>query len=312
MRRAALPLSFFVLLGCSVSRDDSPSEATSAVTLSEVTVEHDVSYGPLAEHVLDICSPTGREGPVPAFIVIHGGGWQRGDKSQGNVAAVCEQIASLGYVAFNINYRLVQNDATSYPNPSAQNTFPTPLVDAQLAVRWVRRNATKYGVDIGHVCSWGESAGAHLAVFLGVLGDIYPGDQACLYPAISPAVNCAIGNSTPTDLTFAIDGPPNSNGYAGELALVNSTDRADLEAASPLYYVSAKTAPTSLTHGTHDDLVLPLNATEFKDALQANGVPIQLIAYDGGHVFEGLTAAERSVMIRKTLDWAITNYAPVR
>ena len=290
--------------------------AAAAASAYDVTVDSNVPYGPLPEEVLDVCRPKGVSGPLPAFVVIHGGGWWQGDKSlppQGTLTAnVCRRIASMGYVAFNIDYRLVQNDATTFPNPDAVNAFPAPLVDAQLAVRWVRKHAEDYGIDPGHVCSWGDSAGGDLAVFLGVLAEPFTGDEAGLYADESPAVNCVVSHSGAVDFTLIAQGIVNeTNGNLPTLQYVNSASYADLQAASPLFYVSPKSAPMAITQGTQDPTVLPVNATELQAALQDHGVPHQLILYDGGHVFEGLSRARESGIIGETIRWAIANYAPV-
>ena len=67
-------------------------------------------------------------GPFPAVVLIHGGGWRSGDKR--DYADQCRELASRGFVAATINYRLSQ-----------VAVWPAQLVDAQLAVRWLRGSA---------------------------------------------------------------------------------------------------------------------------------------------------------------------------
>ena len=101
--------------------------------------------------------------PRPAIVVIHGGGWLEGDKSSfstpknrppGNII----DFAKLGFVAATINYRL-----------SKEAPFPAALHDCKCAVRWLRANAEKYQIDRDSIGAWGNSAGGHLALMLGMV-----------------------------------------------------------------------------------------------------------------------------------------------
>ena len=94
--------------------------------------QRDVAYGPLAGETLNICQPQGAAGLRPGVILLHGGGWTAGDKSEytAEYTGLCPFLAGRGMVAAALNYRL-----TPY------NTWPAPLVDAQLAVRYLRANA---------------------------------------------------------------------------------------------------------------------------------------------------------------------------
>ena len=309
MKRNGAKAAVLLLLGLS-GWGVRPIDAAASYS---VAVQSDVAYGPLPEEVLDICSPEGVTGPVPAFVDIHGGAWQQGDKSDPFNADVCQLMASMGYVVFNIDYRLVQNDATSFPNPGAADTWPDQIVDAQLAVRWIRHHAAAYGVDPGHVCAFGDSAGAQLAEFLGVVSWIYPGDQAGLYSDDSPAANCVIDNSGPSNLTLAPLGalnPHSSGSYLWPEQLANSGDASVLKTISPIFYVTPQSAPMVITQGAFDVINPPQEAKWMQTALEDNGVPVQLISYDAGHVFEGLTLDETVGYVTQTIDWSIANFAP--
>ncbi|NUM53256.1 MAG: alpha/beta hydrolase [Candidatus Hydrogenedentes bacterium] len=89
----------------------------------------------------------------PTLILIHGGGFSGGDKS--NYEKVARQFAAQGFVCFSINYRLTGNKP---PNGIA-STFE----DAKTAVRWIRAHQTKYGVDPKRIAAMGSSAGASIA-----------------------------------------------------------------------------------------------------------------------------------------------------
>lgn len=110
-------------------------------------------YGDRDLHV-DVFRPDDN-GIYPALIMIHGGGWNSGDKTLQRPMA--ERIASHGYVTIPVEYRLI---------PEA--VYPAGLHDIKSAVRWVRANADRLGVDPSRIAVSGCSAGAQLATLVGV------------------------------------------------------------------------------------------------------------------------------------------------
>ncbi len=110
-------------------------------------------FGDRDLHV-DIFRPDNGE-VYPALIMIHGGGWNSGDKSL--QVPMAQQIAAKGYVTIPVEYRLI---------PEA--VYPAGLHDIKTAVRWVRKNASKYGIDPDKIAVSGCSAGAQLATLVGV------------------------------------------------------------------------------------------------------------------------------------------------
>ena len=95
----------------------------------------------------------------PAVLSIHGGSWARGDKGNSDWRNVCEWLASEGFVAYSVNYRLV-------PDVS----FPAAIEDLGRAVEWMRANADRYGIDPDRIGAFGGSAGGNLAALLGARG----------------------------------------------------------------------------------------------------------------------------------------------
>lgn len=110
-------------------------------------------YGDRDLHV-DIFRPDDGK-TYPALLMVHGGGWNSGDKSL--QVPMAQQIAARGYVTIPVEYRLI---------PEA--VYPAGLHDVKTAVRWVRANAEKYGIDPDHIAISGCSAGAQLATLVGV------------------------------------------------------------------------------------------------------------------------------------------------
>src|SRR5262249_24172530 len=128
---------------------------------------HDVRYreGASKQWRLDLAFKKNQRGkPRPAIVVIHGGDWVQGDKSsfasrKYGVPGNIEDFARLGFVAATINYRL-----------PAEAPFPAALEDCKAAVRWLRAHAREYNLDPMHIGAYGNSAGGHLALLLGMVG----------------------------------------------------------------------------------------------------------------------------------------------
>jgi pectinesterase len=113
--------------------------------------DSDVVYSKIGHDKLrlDVYLPKGKhDAPRPAVVLIHGGTWVEGDKS--NLALMARWLQKNDYVVFNINYRLFDGK---------HNTWPAQLDDAQMAVRWVRANAKKYNVDPAKIGAWGPFGG---------------------------------------------------------------------------------------------------------------------------------------------------------
>lgn len=113
----------------------------------------DTPFGPRDLHV-DIFRPE-NDSILPALLMVHGGGWNSGDRSL--QVPMAQQIAKAGYVTIPVEYRLI---------PEA--VYPAGLHDLKTAVRWVRAHAAEYGIDPDRIAMSGCSAGAHLATLVGV------------------------------------------------------------------------------------------------------------------------------------------------
>jgi pectinesterase len=90
----------------------------------------------------------------PAILIIHGGGWRTGNRSQH--IPLAQRLAALGYATFTAEYRL-----------STEALYPAAVHDLKAAVRWIRANAKKYEIDTNKIASMGFSAGGQLSALLG-------------------------------------------------------------------------------------------------------------------------------------------------
>ena len=243
----------------------------------DVAMERDVEYSnPDNQHLqLNIASPEG-DGPFPAVLCIHGGGFRAGTRD--GYDALIKKLAEHGYVAATVTYRLA---------PKYQ--FPAAVFDVKAAVRWMRANAKRYKIDPDRIGVTGGSAGGHLAQFLGVTADQkqFEGDGG--NSDQSSRVACVVNFYGPSDFTKSYG---KSVDAAEVLPLFLGGDlehaRQRHIEASPLYWVTPDAAPTLCVHGTKDNYVAFEQAEWIVDRLKAAGVEAELLKMEGaGHGFKG-------------------------
>jgi acetyl esterase/lipase len=223
---------------------------------------------------LHLALPTAAEGPRPALVFIHGGGWRAGDKDV--LKDAIKEAASRGYVAVSVGYRLVP-----------KHRFPAPVHDVKCAVRWLRAHASELNVDPDRIGAIGFSAGAHLAMMLGTVDtdDGLEGDEG--WPEYSSKVQAVVSYFGPTNLLVelpVVSRPLVVAFLDGEV----EERREAYVAASPITYVDAEDAPMLLLQGTKDPLVPYDQAFQMATALTKAGVRgrVELIL-GAGHGWAG-------------------------
>jgi acetyl esterase/lipase len=102
---------------------------------------------------LDLYLPAGRR--LPVVVLVHGGGWRSGFRSE--FAPMAVRLAQRGYAAVTVSYRL-----------SGEARYPAAIQDVQAALRWVRGNAERYQLDAKRIALAGGSAGGQIAALAGV------------------------------------------------------------------------------------------------------------------------------------------------
>jgi acetyl esterase/lipase len=238
------------------------------------TVQDNVVYAKVngTELHLDIYEPAKTSAkPRPGVILIHGGGWTAFDKS--TMRGMGGFLSRSGFVAFSVDYRLFGAGA---------NRWPTQLDDVQRAVRWIRANASKYGVDPDHIGAFGHSAGAQLAALLGMEDTRDNSDPALA--KYSSRVQAVVDVSGPSDFTTNHD-PDGDQFLTNFLGASFSQNPQAWRDASPIFHVSKKDAPFLIFHGTKDDDVPIAQAQELYDKLKAVGVPASFVKVDDVHTF---------------------------
>jgi acetyl esterase/lipase len=199
------------------------------------------------ERVGDLYRPKG-EGPWPAVLIVHGGSWQRGSRSE--MTRFAHRFAEAGYVVLNIDYRL-----------APQHHHPAQRDDVRAAFSWLHAHAGPLRVDPDRIAVMGYSAGAHLALLLG-LADAHG----------APRPRAVIAGGAPCDLTEYPDSPTLA-------ALIGGSGR-DLPDryvdASPIAHVTSDDPPVLLYHGSLDWIVDVEQSRRLLAALHAAGVSAEL------------------------------------
>jgi len=258
--------------------------AVSAASLdaADIVFEKDIEYSnPDGQHLqLNLARPAVPDGRRPVILCIHGGGFRAGKREGWDDR--CRKFAEHGYVAATVTYRLA---------PKYQ--FPAAVHDVKAAVRWLRANADKYGIDPERIGVVGDSAGGHLVQFLGVTGNVPEFEGEGGHPGESSRVTCVVNYYGPSDFTKSYG---KSVDAAEVLPLwlggdVNHQRRRHI-ISSPLNWVTPDAAPTLLIHGTEDNYVAFEQAEWIYDRLKAAGVEVELLRLEGaGHGFKGEDAA---------------------
>jgi acetyl esterase/lipase len=268
----AVAAVFSVLAPCEAPAANSPSVPEGVIWQAGIEYAN-----PDDQHLqLDLARPKSGEGPFPAVLCIHGGGFRAGTRD--GYDGLCMQLAKRGYVAATITYRL-----------SPKYKFPAAVHDTKAAVRWLRANAATYKINPDKIGVTGGSAGGHLAQFLAVTAHVPEFEGTGGNPEQSSSVACVVNFFGPSDFT-------KSYGKSVDAAVVLpmwlggnlETARVLHIRASPLYWVTPDAAPTLCVHGTNDKYVAYEQAVWLVDRLKAAGVEADLFTLNGaGHGFRG-------------------------
>lgn len=225
-----------------------------------VSLDTEVAYaerndGPLTGRLF---VPEG-EGPHPAVLLVHGGGW-RGGKPW-HMDHIGRMLAAEGMVAYSASYRF-----------APEHAHPAQLEDIRAAWNWL---ADRPEVERDNMAIWGYSAGAHLALLLGLAPELEGGD------ASGPRPVTIVGGGSPTRLDlFDPEGRLLVNLLGGSLDAQPEL----WEEASPISWVSADDPPVYLYHGTIDSVVSIEHSEQLAEALMEIGIPVVLDTVTGGHI----------------------------
>jgi acetyl esterase/lipase len=241
--------------------------ATAACTGPKITrdVGYDDRFGDRT--TMDVYEPADAGlAPRPAVLVIHGGAW-RTPLRRSTIAADAERLADAGYVAFNIDYRLVGEGGE----------FPHAAQDCLCALAYVRAHAADWNIDPTRIAGFGYSAGGHLGSLLAVAAD---------EPTIQP--DCAAGTTGPVVAMVSGAGPqdmrlfPEASAVTEFMGGTQAQVPATYLAASPITHVVAGAPPFLMIHGTGDLVVDIAHSRHMRTALRAVGTEAKLLEVPGG------------------------------
>jgi alpha-L-fucosidase 2 len=237
---------------------------------------------------LDANVPDGA-GPFPTAILVHGGGFVRGDK-QSYIKPIFEPLTQAGFTWFTINYRLAPKDR-----------YPACVEDVERAIRWVKDHAREYKVDPERIALIGESAGGHLVSMAGARGKG------------KTRVAAVVPFYAPHDLDFQA---ANRKALGESLSALfgltelNDAARKVLRDASPSSYVRKGLPPYLLIHGTNDAQVPYEQSVRFAAQMKAAGNRCELFTVpDGAH---GMGSWDKAHPEYKTflVDWLRRTFGP--
>ena len=229
----------------------------------------------------------------PALVWIHGGGWTGGTKAENRAKNICRTVAEAGYVAVSIDYRL------------GAGAWPTNLFDCKNAVRFLRANAARYGIDPDRIAVAGGSAGGHLALMVALTAGkpgLEPTGDATPYPGVSSAVRCVANFYGITNILTRRETDQQGNpsearrSLAGALSVHRATSEGDdvLRLASPVTHVARSSPPMLTLHGRADATVDYLQAEELDRVARERGAAHELLILDRvGHTFDLQTWAKK-------------------
>ena len=226
-----------------------------------------VAYGTDAQQKMDIYLPANRTATnTKVLILIHGGGWTSGDKTDFSSALIDTLNKRFpNYAIFNINYRL-----GALP---ANNPFPTQELDIKTSVDFIYNNRADYLISDKYVLM-GASAGGHLSLLHA-------------YKYTNPVkIKAVVDFFGPTDMPDLYNNPGAYPIALLELLLNGTpiTNAALYSSSSPLTYVSATSSPTIILQGSLDPLVnANTQSLPLKNKLTTMGVANQYVLYNGLH-----------------------------
>jgi alpha-L-fucosidase 2 len=234
---------------------------------SGAALQPDIEYGKAGDVSLkmDAWIPDGK-GPFPTVILVHGGGWQGGDK-QTYFRPLFDPLSRAGFAWFTVNYRL-----------APQYRYPAAIDDVVAAIRFVEAHAREYKVDLKRVAITGESAGGHIVSLVGaryarelrlkVVVPFYPVNdfEAIVVgqdktPNAVKAVSAFLGFTEPDEAAVRL-----------------------MREASPITYIRKGMPPYLFVHGTGDALVNFRQTEAMCAKMKQAGSSCEIYAVEGaGH-----------------------------
>lgn len=214
---------------------------------------------------LDIFLPAAPGPTGQAIVLVHGGAWRSGNKS--NFYAMANLLAQRGYAVFLPEFRL-----------SPEAGYPAGLLDINDAVNWVKANAKAFGIDPEHIAIGGESTGGQMAALLAYTG----GTNRFSVDNVAPRFNALIDIDGVLDLTAPLALRfENAAGRKSPAALWLGGSMEQIpdrwKEASATTYLSDTSPPTLIISGEEDRFTA--GRDDVLAALSKSGVPAEHVHF---------------------------------
>lgn len=242
-----------------VSACHRPANTTVARNTGQWIVYKNVLYATdTVQQVMDVFLPANRDiVNTPVVIMIHGGAWNYGDKTDFTGYGLDTFFTSKGCAFVNMNYRL-----------DGKYEYPAPIFDIGLVMDYIRQKSVEWKINPNRICLFGRSAGSHLALMYA-----YNSNK-------DGRIKAVIDGFGPTDLTDSSVVYGALGRDVNKLLGAYSLEAKAWHDASPIFY-TATSVPTFIFQGTADSTVYFSESTRLRDSLVYHGVPCMFVAWDG-------------------------------
>jgi acetyl esterase/lipase len=260
---------------------------TQSPTPVALDITADVVYGHKDGMALtfDVVKPKAKANGA-AVIFMVSGGWVSTYNPPEQTAGRFQELLNKGFTVIAVRH-----------GSSPKYLIPEIVADVRRAVRFIRFNAKRWGIDANRLGVFGGSAGGHLSLVLGTASDNGDPNAKEEFLKESDRVAAVVAYFPPVDLrplTRGLNPPPPANGRPERFPALNF-EKEKAPDYSPIVHVSADDPPTLLIHGDKDDLVPISNSKIIYEAFQKNNVKTQFITIEGaGHGFRGDDAKRAS------------------
>ncbi len=272
-RTVSIALALALASACGSEPDDTSTTTAASATTSgtapaadcDTGIVRDVAYGTEPLQRLDVYPPpSNTDCSAPGMLWVHGGGWQRGDKSNG-MKDKRAWTADLGYVLVSVNYRLTD------PSDPETIRYPAHNEDVAAAVAFVVEHADDYGVDANRIAIMGHSAGAGIVAAVAA-DERYLGAHDLGLATLS----CAAPLDTEGfDVAAAITG--DSEELNGVYLATFGDDPSTWQEASPIEHLEADRGIAPMLLVSRGTPSRQATVEEFADALRAVDVPVTVV-----------------------------------
>ncbi|QRM90032.1 alpha/beta hydrolase fold domain-containing protein [Lacinutrix sp. WUR7] len=281
-RHLLLYLFLIGLFSCDNTNNSTDSKDEMLLNPLESYEELHISYGADSDQIFDLYLPANRTEDTKIMILVHGGGWISGDKTDMNDFKIYMKQNLPNIAIVNMNYRLADNTTQAYP---------MQINDITTVVNHLKNKQNEYVIsdDLGFL---GVSAGAHLSMLWSYAFDI--NNQTKMLCSI-------VGPTNFTDPAYLDSTDPNLQAILNTFGVDTTT--AYLEEVSPYHQVTASAPPTILFYGGEDPLIPTSQGTAMRDKLEDLGVIHDFTLYqEEGHAWDDLNLLDTTIKLHTFIE----------